>query len=289
MNRLKAGFEDWEIEYLPEDGARISALKYGGHDLLTSEPVGFNPPLRFSGEYETRPVFGYDDCFPTVDACPYPGGQFDCRDHGEICWKEWKTEIRGNSLICSTDCLHPGAKFKRIMTFEGNRLTWRFEVTGLCPEQSVFIHVMHALLPLDKILNLEIPECRIIIDEIKSEETGLKSSAELGEWLLAFRPGSFGMILLREITDGFVKLGFSSGVKLEISFDNKLFPTLGIWWNKGGYPESGQLRTECAFEPIPGTCSDLSKSFRDGVYLSAEPGKPMIWEIIWYVSLEPFV
>ena len=78
---------------------------------------------------------------------------------------------------------------------------------------------MHALLPLDKIINLEIPECRKIIDEINSEETGLKSSAELGECLLAFQPGSFGMFLLRDISDGFVKLGFSSGLKLEIRFD----------------------------------------------------------------------
>ena len=126
------------------------------------------------------------------------------------------------------------------------------------------------------ITDLEIPECRKIFDEIKSEETGLKSAAELGEYLLAFQPGSFGMLLLKEIADGFVRLRFSNGLKLEIRFDHKLFPTLGIWWNNGGYPEGGQLRTECAFEPIPGTCSDLSKSFRDGVYLSVEPEKTMM-------------
>jgi len=283
MNIHKAGFEDWEIEYLPEDGARISILKYCGHDLLTSGPVGFKSPVKFSGEYETRPVYGYDDCFPTVDACRYPGGKFDCMDHGEICWKEWHTEIQGKRLICSVNCPEPAVNFKRIMTFEGNKLTWRFEVDGLSAERSVFLHVMHALLPPGNIINLEIPESRKIIDEIKSNETGLKSSAELGECLLAFQPGSFGMFLLREIAEGIVKLGLSSGLKLEISFDNKLFPTLGIWWNNGGYPETGQLRTECAFEPIPGTCSDLSKSVRDGVYLSVEPGKSIMWEIKWTI------
>jgi len=92
------------------------------------------------------------------------------------------------------------------------------------------------------------------------------------------------MFLLKEIADGFVRLRFSNGVKLEIRFDRTLFPTLGIWWNNGGYPEGGQLRTECAFEPIPGTSSDLSKSFNDGAYLSVEPGKPMIWEITWTVA-----
>ena len=92
------------------------------------------------------------------------------------------------------------------------------------------------------------------------------------------------MLILKEITDGFVKLKFSNGLKLEIRFDHILFPTLGIWWNNKGYPEGGQLRTECAFEPIPGTCSDLSKSFRDGVYLSVAPGEKLYWEVIWTIK-----
>ncbi|MBK8884771.1 MAG: hypothetical protein IPN67_21185 [Bacteroidales bacterium] len=143
---------------------------------------------------------------------------------------------------------------------------------------------MHALLPLDEIAGLVIPECKTIFDEIKLMEAGLKSSEDVGERLMAFQPGSFSMLLLKDITDGFVKLKFRNGLTLEIIFDKKLFPTLGIWWNNGGYPEGGAVRTECAFEPIPGTSSDLSKSFNDGVYLSVEPGKQMVWEISWIVS-----
>jgi hypothetical protein len=284
MNIQKADFGNWHIEYIPDDGARISSLKYAGQDLLTSLPVNFKPPDRSYGEYETRPVFGYDDCFPTVDACTYPGGNYDCRDHGELCWQQWFTEVNGSNIIFSTDCFQPTVNFKRILRFQGNRLTWRFEATSLNMKRSVFLHVMHALLPLDKIGYLEIPECRKIFDEIKSGETGLKSAADAREYLLDFQPGAFGMLLLQEITDGFVMLRFSNGLKLEIRFDHALFPTLGIWWNNGGYPEGGQLRTECAFEPIPGTCSDLSKSFIDGAYLSVEPGKQMCWEIIWTVT-----
>jgi hypothetical protein len=284
MEKLKADFNDWQIEYIPEDGARIEALRYAGQDLLSSSPVTFRSPERFYGEYETRPVYGYDDCFPTVDPCLYPQCEHHCRDHGELCWQKWHTEIIGTSLVCSTDCRHPAVNFKRILTFEGNRLRWRFEVSSLADERSVFLHVMHALIPLNKISSIEIPEFRIIFDEIKSEETALKSPEDIWEYLLAFQPGSFAMLLLKEIADGFVRLGFSNGLKLDIGFDNKLFPTLGIWWNNGGYPEGGQVRNECAFEPIPGTCSDLSKSFREGVYLSVEPGKPMVWEITWTVA-----
>lgn len=283
MESLRADFGDWDIEYLPHDGARISVLKYAGYDLLTSEPIDFRPPGKFSGEYETRPVYGYDDCFPTVDACTYPGAEFVCRDHGEICWQNWHTEVGANTLICSTDCWQPAVSFKRVLTFDQNRLTWRFELVNKSEVRCVFLHVMHALLPLRQITGFEIPECRKIIDEINSEETGLKSSSEVGEYLKAFHPGSFGMLLLKEITAGIMVLRFRSGVNLEINFNPVLFPTLGIWWNNGGYPAEGQRRTECAFEPIPGACSDLAKSFREGIYLSVEPGEKTCWEIIWTI------
>jgi hypothetical protein len=88
---------------------------------------------------------------------------------------------------------------------------------------------------------------------------------------------------LKQITSGLVGLRFRTGVRLEIKFDRNIFLTLGIWWNRGGYPESGQLRTECAFEPIPGTCSDLSKSIKDGTCLSVEPWGKTCWEIVWTV------
>jgi len=284
MNIKQADFDNWHIEYTPDDGARIVALKYADRDLFTSATVPFRQPDRFYGEYETRPVFGYDDCFPTVDQCTYPVGYFECRDHGELCWQPWDTGVNGSSLICSTDCLNPAVNFKRTLSFEGNRLRWQFEVTSLSADRVVFLHVMHALLPLDKIADLTLPDCGRISDENNALEPVLISSDDAGKYLKSSQRGSFSMLLLKDITDGAVKIRFSDGLTLAIDFDKELFPTLGIWWNNGGYPDGGLLRTECAFEPIPGTCSDLSKSFKDGVVLSVEPGGKMGWEIIWTVS-----
>ena len=201
MNVLKADFDNWHIQYAPDDGARIVSLKYADHDLLTAMESPFSPPAMFYGEYETRPVFGYDDCFPTVDQCTYPLGKFECRDHGELCWQAWNTEVKGSSLICSTDCLNPAVNFKRTLNFEGNRLKWQFEVTSLSPERVIFLHIMHALLPLAKIADLTLPDCGRIYDEIKSLESGLKSSDAVVEYLKSSQPGSFSMLLLRDISE----------------------------------------------------------------------------------------
>ena len=253
--------------------------------MLTTNPLAFKPPDKFCGEYETRPVYGYDDCFPSVDPCIFPDEQFECRDHGELCWHEWQVQTADNCLICITECLKPRVVFKRILEFVKNKLIWRFEVTNASDKKIAFLHVMHPLLPLEEIQSIKLPGFGKIIEEIKLVDPCLKNAHEVANHLFSIQSGDYEMLLLKEISEGSIKLGFQNSLTLHISFDHKLFPTIGIWWNKTGYPnEEGVRRIECAFEPIPGTCSNLSETFKDGVYLTTEPGKVLNWRIIWEIE-----
>ena len=282
---VKKYFGNWYIECDPDDGARIQVLKYAGNDLLTVKPELFKAPLKFTGEYETRPVYGYDDCFPTVDTCTYPGKPDICRDHGELCWQQWKFEDYDNKLIFETDCLRPNVKFRRILEFHGSKLLWKFEVVNCSEEKVIFLHVMHALLPLQNIQKLNLPEYGRIIDEIHSKELVLENSQDLVSDLFNIKSGDYKMLLLSKLKGNRIRVGFESDLALSITFDKEIFPTLGIWWNNAGYPaEEGLERIECAFEPIPGSCSDLSKSFSDGIFLETDPGKSISWEISWEVE-----
>jgi hypothetical protein len=285
MRTIKANIENWYIECLPEDGARISVLQFAGHDLLTIAPTVFKPPEKFYGEFETRPVYGYDDCFPTVDPCIYPNEIFKCRDHGELCWQKWQVNLRGNRLTGHTTCLNPKGSFKRTMEFTGNTIKWEFEVVNLSDSLLPFLHVMHSLMPPNEIRHIEIPPFTDIVDENSAAELDIKTSKELNEHLLDIKPGSFEMLLLKNVSNGHIRLGFRNNIKLKIDYPAELFPTLGIWWNNSGYPdEVGLRRSECAFEPIPGSCSNLSDSFKKGYCLKAEPGKSVNWEVFWEIE-----
>lgn len=282
---IEANFQNWFVQCIPEDGARISILRFEGQDLLTASPPSFKAPDNFYGEYETRPVYGYDDCFPTVDPCLFPGEDFACRDHGNLCWKEWQVNVTGNSLVCSIDCIHPEVTFKRILEFAGNRLTWKFEVVNWSAKESVFLHVMHPLLPLREIQSIKLPGFARMVNETNSVEPVGKNAPEVAKHLLSVQPGGCEMILLQEIKEGVVVLGFQNGKNLRFRFDNKMFPTLGIWWNNAGYPDQiGLRRTECAFEPIPGTSSNLYNSYIDKTYLSVDKGKSLCWDIVWEIN-----
>ncbi len=284
MKVIEADIYNWKIECMPWDGARISLLQYKGTDLLTKSFQTFRPPEKNYGEYEIRPVFGYDDCFPTVDPCVYPSGFFECRDHGELCWNRWQARFTDNVLYCYTKCCKPKVTFRRSLEFTENAISWQFEVFNLSGDDLPFLHVMHALMPLTAIGDIGFPGFGSLVDESTGDDTGLKSPEEVRDFLLSLDRGSYRMLLLRNINRDYITVGFRNSLKLRIDFPSDLFPTLGVWWNNAGYPdEEGLRRNECAFEPIPGTCSNLSKSFTEGAYLKIQPGKSLKWEITWKI------
>ncbi|KKK63741.1 hypothetical protein LCGC14_2991220, partial [marine sediment metagenome] len=125
MERQRAQFGPWEVECLPDDGARVSVLRFEGLDLLTSRPEAFVPrPDR--GRFETREAYGYDDCFPTVDACRYPvDPPFDIPDHGELLWLPWQVRAESDRLVCSVAGELLPVTFTRTMVFSPCRIEWR--------------------------------------------------------------------------------------------------------------------------------------------------------------------
>ena len=249
----------WEIECDLADGARIGRLRFEGVDLLTTKPADFRPPKADYGRYETRPVYGYDDCFPTVEACEqWP-------DHGELCWLRWS----GTSIECSVASALAPLRFTRRLDFEGSRLRWNFAVENSGDTPFLVQHVMHPLMPPEEIDAVDLPPGE-----------GYDASQVAAD-LLALTAGSARMIYLKNVTEGLVRVGLRRGLQLTVRFPTNLFPTLGIWWNNQGYPdEQGLPRSECAFEPVPGPDSKLTS----GTTLTVPAQGRIAWPIDWEVS-----
>lgn len=273
---------NWEVKCLPEDGARLSSLKYQGYELLTTAPGSFISPVQDYGEFENRPVYGYDDCFPTVDECKFPLNGFICRDHGQICWEHWNVEVLTGKLICWVETDKPPVKFSRILEFSQDSILWQFEVGNKSGNALPFLHIMHPLMQLNEINKVEVPEFGSIHDENSQTQLPYNKSETVSQLLNSIPEGNYKMILLRDIKKGTFQIVFNNDRILEISFDRELFPSLGIWWNNSAYPDQkGIRRIECAFEPIPGSCSNLEKSYKDGFSLQVPAGQVISWNVRW--------
>ena len=278
-------YKNWEVVYTPEDGARLDKLAYNGVDLLTTEPGTFRPPKTDYGSYETRPVYGYDDCFPSVEECAYPGSSWQVPDHGEVCWLSWNCERHTDRLLFSVESEALPVVFHREMRFAENTLIWSFLVRNKSDRMLPFQHVIHPLMPLSQIKEVQLPPFDSVYDEIGQKTLNLKQPEEVRAFLADQSIGTANMLFLRKIKEGKLSLTFRAGLTLEMTFPSALFPSIGIWWNNAGYPdEPGIRRDECAFEPIPGLNSRLSDAHKNGLCLNLPSEGETSWQIEWKIT-----
>jgi hypothetical protein len=276
----------WSVSYSPEDGARLDHLKFNNYDLLTTEPKSFRPPTTDYGLYEIRPVYGYDDCFPSCDPCKYPGSDWNIPDHGEICWLKWMVTEEKNRLLCNVKSKALPVIFKREMIFNENNLVWKFEVQNNGDVTMPFVHIIHPLMPLDEIIDIKLPEFETAYDEIADQTMDLKDEKSIKKFLFNQKKGTANMLFLQNVQSGKMSWIYKNNLQLKMNFPVELFPTIGIWWNNTAYPdEDGCRRNECAFEPVPGPVSVLTDAYKNGSCLSVPPRKSFTWEITWEISL----
>ncbi len=276
----------WEVDYMPNDGARLSRLTFEGHDLLTTAPADFRAPQADYGDYELRPVFGYDDCFPSIRPCEHPQQPgVQVADHGEVCWLDWDITTGENRLDCNVASkVHPGISFRRSVIFADDCITWDIEVTNASDADFAFIHVIHPLMPPTKITSLKLPDFAAAVSEMQGGiELPAKNGADLASYIMSQPIGSADFMLLKDVKAGLVEIGFEGGFTLALEYDAEMLPVLGIWWNRKGYPaEEGIERSECAFEPIPSYTSSLNEAIK-GKHLWVGAGKSKNWQLNWRI------
>lgn len=282
MIRREFKYKNWLVRYTPRDGGRLDQMRFDGFDLLTTKPVDFKPPENDYGEYEKRPVYGYDDCFPSVGKCPYPGLQWAVPDHGEVCWLPWDVAEQSNGLFFSVRSQVLPCLLKRELHFSKNAVSWVFEVHNEGKEVLPFQHVMHPLMPIRDIADIQLPAFATVFDNINRHTLNFKTPGALRTYLLERPIGTANMLFLQAIQTDRFSLKFKNGLTMEIIFPHRLFPTLGIWWNNCGYPNEENIqRSECAFEPVPGSNSSLEDAHKEASCFFLPPGEKMNWKIDW--------
>lgn len=275
----------WHVEYRLEDGGRLSRIAYGDYDLLTTPPSSFRPPADKHGQFENRPVYGYDDCFPSVGACSFPGSQASIPDHGELCWLAWELSEAPNGLTFFVRSRLLPVVFKRKMLFTDSSIIWKFAVLNGGKDVLPFQHSMHPLIRTDEIKRIELPGFESVFDWNRNQLLNRMTPGELRDFLLRRPKGTAEMLFLRNIKTGDLGWTYSNGLSVRMKFPLEYFPTVGIWWDNGGYPdEDGIRRNECVFEPTPGYTSLLTQAYADGNCLTVDPGKRFDWQISWEVD-----
>lgn len=144
-------------------GARMVSLfdKYSDREFLLQgrEDPGLDC---FDQDYPACNPAGFDDMFPTINACFYkdfPWKGVQAADHGEVWSLEWKTEITNNALAMTVDGIRfPYHLEKRVFFCDDLTLHIDYTLTNKAPYDFKFLWTAHPILAIEQNTCFLLPE-----------------------------------------------------------------------------------------------------------------------------------
>lgn len=246
-----------------------------GREFLFQSPLEKLSIPPYGASFSSYDSSGFDEVFPSIDACPYPCGPFQgtpIPDHGEIWALPWKVEYTEEkdqikSVVCSPKLPYI---FTRTVTLKENEILLAYCVENTADSEFEFIWTPHCLLACSPMTRLLIPA------QLTQIITVEHASKRLGPW------GTLHPYPITQDVEGHrinlaeteppsanncEKFYFTStndagwcGIehtdtqeKLIYTYSARQVPYLGVWKTQGGYRGDYNI----ALEPCTGIYDDL--------------------------------
>ena len=174
--------EHLQAQFLPTSGAKMSSLIYKplNYELMVQKPGTVYLQQPFDGNYGAGECSGFDDMFPTIDACfyeRYPWKGIYLADHGEVWSQVWEEDQEEGCLhfwVNGIRLPYRLEKWVRIDPTGGLRLDYR--LTNPTPFEMDFLWAAHMMINLSEGCELVLPE------GIKQVANRLSFNGSLGEF-----------------------------------------------------------------------------------------------------------
>jgi galactose mutarotase-like enzyme len=264
-----------EVVAVPSIGMKLSNLRRlnGREWLWRSDQIPLAPPRPGASYVATADSGGWDECFPTVGACPVPGapaGTPPLPDHGELWSATWSSSVyehaEGTTLVGTTSGLAFPYEFSREITLDKHdpvlRFRYRIRHTGATPFP--WIWSSHPLLNVQPGSMLDLPGMsEVRVDAVHGREDLQPDSvvswpASIGADASSFTfpaNGRWAAKLFGNIgEEGSMTLTDPRrGERLRFVVRTSEVPQVGIWINCRGWAPDGRTPYyNLALEPCIG-------------------------------------
>lgn len=272
-------------------GAKLSSLldrRTGREWLLPSQlPGGAYLRSAYGDDFSLHDTSGFDECFPTVSACPVEGSGLQWPDHGELWSRPWEVERQGESLLARIGGQAWPYTFSRRVSLEGDTLRLDYTLDNHADRPFLNLWSAHPLLKVSPGMRLRLPgqPCEALLNG-----TGNRSQwrpwPELvpGVDFSTVQPrdcGRAAKVFFPEVSEGACAvLDPRSGETLSFSWDRAELPHLGLWLCYGGWPEDGRPgHLTVALEPCTGLPDRLDLASAQGTCASLPPKGRASWSL----------
>jgi hypothetical protein len=240
---------------------------------------------------------GWEDCLPTVAACPYPVYPWQdiaIPEQGEVWALPWEARIIGEEVTLSVQGIRLPYRFEKRISLEGKRIRLQHRITNPSAFPIYYLWATHPLLRVRPGMRIVLPaDARVRLEWSRDNRLG----AYLDEvvWPVA-RDRWGGVVRIDQVGDA--TLGWAdklyaavphegwcgvydpeTQLTIAFSFDPRQLPYIGIWINQGGWPPVGPACYNLALEPTKGYPDLLSVAHARGTAALLEPGADQEWEV----------
>lgn len=292
-----------EVVAVPTVGVKLTNLRRprGREWLWRNDQIPLVVPSDNGSFVETADTGGWDECFPTVGACPIPGapaGSPQLPDHGELWSATWTSSAfdhaAGVTLAASTAGRLLPYDFHRELTLDPHdpvlRLRYRVRNTG--DSSFPWIWCAHPLFNVQPGTTLELPSMRQVkVDAVHGlPELGRNDIVSWPDSFDGARSGftfpdrgAWAVKLFGDVgpSGSMVLTDPRRGERLEMRVRPEEVPQVGIWINNRGWAPQGR-RPYCnlALEPAIGAPDRLDEAVREWkTAQTLAPGQERSWSV----------
>ena len=274
----------------PRVGGKIRSFvsKRTGTEFFYADPRCRREPGR---DYSSHDISGFDECFPTVWPCAYPGGKrkgAPLGDHGYLWQRPWEAQIEHDCVKMFQEVPQFQSRFQRTCRLESARsLRLDYAIANYGDEPLKYLYSAHPLLAAGGDTRLVLPDeiTRMFVFFTAkipgfSERTWIDWPPPAGAGLqLPFsgKRGSCVKLYSPGLKTGRAAIHHSDvGQSLQVEFDTAQLPYLGVLIQQGyDTEEKGAFRNEVflALEPTTGIGDDLPTCETTGTVAEILPGE----------------
>jgi hypothetical protein len=251
----------------PRRGAKIVSLLDGrGHEWLLP-PRELEAPLPAGSGFTDAEMGGWDECAPSIVACPTPDGR-PVPDHGDL----WNVEWTGAGATLTARGRALDYEFSRAITPIDAGL--RFTYTVLAHEDTAFLWAAHPQFsaPAGSRVLIDLASVVDVLDDAEALRAWPATLSEID----SVPPGGCRKVYAApDAPVDHAVLDVPGRGRLVMSWDAAVAPYLGVWFDNGAYAR----RPVIALEPSTGYYDSLALAVRNGRVLHLRAGQPVQWQL----------
>jgi len=294
---------DVEVVALPTVGMKVTNLRRlrGREWLWRNDQIPLAPGVAGTSYVETADSGGWDECFPTVGACPLPGAPADAPllpDHGELWSAGWTSSVYdhagGTTLAGTARGTRLPYEFHREITVRADEpvVRFRYRLTHVGDAPFPWIWSAHPLFNVQPGTVLELPTVtQVKVDAVHGREDVARNDVvswpgAIGGSAAGFTfpaQGGWALKLFGDVgASGTMALvDPRRGERLEIVVQPSEVSQVGVWINCEGWAPAGRRPYyNLALEPCIGAPDRLDDAVLDWKLAhTLAPGGERTWGV----------